>query len=80
MFQMDHFEVVNKNTEIFLEILSNCRHSLSFIIKGKQQVKEAEKPVSPMGEKSTKEIFDHHGSVFNLYLESLNIETYDHNV
>ena len=43
-------------------------------------MKEAEKPVSPMGEKSTKEIFDLHGSVFNLYLESLNIETYDHNV
>ena len=43
-------------------------------------MKEAEKPVSPIDEKSTKEIFDHHGSVIHLYLESLNIETYDHNV
>ena len=58
----------------------NFRHSLSFIIKGKQQAKEAGKAESPMDEKPRKEILNHHGSVFNLYLESLNIgENNDNN-
>ena len=75
MFEMDHSEVVLKYKHIFLnlEIHLNFRHSLSFIIKGKQQGKEAGKPESPMAEKPQKEMFDLHGSVFNLYLDSLNI-------
>ena len=69
MFQMDHSEVVL----IYLlkaRKLSHFRHSLSFIIKGKQRLEETGK--------SEAEILDRHGSVFNLYRESLNIgETSD---
>ena len=61
------------NTNIvfsYIKLHLNFRHSLSFIIKGKLQAKEAGKAESEV----------QGGSVFNLYLESLNIgENYDNN-